>query len=214
MKQLLLGSPDISTSQIPWACFRAHLTALARTSVLGTPHFLVSTVFPTAPLLDFLTICSPSPWKVSPPLSDSFILEFLQTWFQVLSSSLPEQACHGFRFYLYTGGLWNPLSAMASSSFTSSHSLFCQTIRSLSLKYLAGVPHSSHSYLHPDVLRSECQGNLNPVHPASSNPSDPKLLEDILWLILSTSTSGPALLFLQYSEGLRLTLVSSRLVKA
>lgn len=134
LKQLLLWSPGTSTSQIPGACFRAHLTALARISVLGTPHFLIPPVFPTDPLLNFLTIHSPSPWKVSPHFSDSFILEFLQTWSQIPSSSLPRQACqlHGFRFYLYTGELWNPLSAVASSSFTSSHSLFCQTTRSLS----------------------------------------------------------------------------------
>lgn len=137
LKQLLLGPPETSTSQIPWTCFRAHLTALARISVLGTPHFLKPTVFPTDPLLDFLTVHSPSPRKVSPPFSGSFILEFLQYGSQVPSSSLLEQARqpHDFRFYLYMGELWNPLLAVASSSFTSSHFLFCQTIR-----YLSEVP--------------------------------------------------------------------------
>lgn len=179
-------------SQIQWACLKTHLTALARFSVLDTPHFLIPRCLPYCPLLDFLTICSLSPLTVLPPVIDYFILNSSRPDFKPLLphtlNFLPWHQLPGFRFYLYTDKLWTPLSDMASKSFTSSHSLFCKTISSLSEQTGRG-PTSITLYLHPDVWRSESQGNQFTQHLAILLTS--KLLENSLGLSFWTSSSGP-----------------------
>lgn len=155
-----------------------------------------------------------SPLQVSPPFTDYFILEFLQRWSQVPSSSHSEpspstsSSAAGFRFHRQTDGPWIPPLTLVSSSFTPSH--YSARLSGLFLNN----SHPPQSHLHPEVLRSECQGGPNPGLCAYSSPPDSKPLENILWHSSFASAPGshPAVL-LQYSKGVQLTWVSSGWVK-
>ena len=133
-----------------------------------------------APLLDIL----PTGFSASVTSISSF---YWQLHIRIppeldLSSQWAHQP-HGIRFHSHGDEPWNLPLTLVFIPFTPSYSLFYQAL----------LKQPGHSFLHPNVLRPEYQGIPKPVHPASSNPPDPKRLVNILWQDF-TSTSGPALL--------------------
>lgn len=92
--------------------------------------------------------------------------------------------------------------ASVFSSFTPSHSLFCQT--------LSAWP-GHHVFI--QTFCDQCQGIPKPVHPASSNLPDPKMLVNILWQSPLLQPQSLPRCVSPTGKGLRLTLVPRRLVK-